>query len=235
MLFSVLLSKKISQKKRKKYNTQWLIDGYFKVSKAWTQLLVISVLLTDEHLLMPICFILCDSKNEKCYSDILEHFIKCYYEIDISWIDSVVVDFETTLINSIKKILKPKKIIGCFFHLSQALWKKALSLGLKSNYVKLVTIIMITSLQCLCFMNKSELFQNFNMIKERFIGISSDYEEFLKYFENFWLNEEKISLWNYTDLTNVKDFTNNKQFFRIFSSKCQMEEWKRNSQNISFL
>lgn len=39
------------------------------------------------------------------------------------------IDFEVAAINAIKEIFPTAKVTGCFFHYSQAVWKKAKNLG----------------------------------------------------------------------------------------------------------
>lgn len=52
--------------------------------------------------------------------------------------DYIVCDFSKSILKSLDKLFT-SRIIGCFFHFSQALWRKANSIGLKSNlYCKII-------------------------------------------------------------------------------------------------
>jgi len=47
---------------------------------------------------------------------------------------SILIDFEKAVMNSIKTESPQTKIQGCFFHLSQALWRDIQEYGLQTQY-----------------------------------------------------------------------------------------------------
>ena len=102
------------------------------------------------------------------------------------------------------------KIITCFFHLSQAWWKKANSLGLRKKIYIKDTRVLIFNLQRLAFLNYDNGIKLYKKIKSRkeYKDIEN-YLDFFDYFEKNWfpVNDKKnkiiqsstyeFNLWNY--------------------------------------
>jgi len=106
---------------------QWLIDGFWKAPTNWQQLLILSIVLPKEKMLFPFCCVLADSKSEELYNEIFIYIMNLLKrQISAKHFENLIVniDFEPGLIQSVKNVLKPKRIIGCFFHFSQCLWEK---------------------------------------------------------------------------------------------------------------
>ena len=80
----------------------------------------------------------------------------------------VSLDFEAALINSVQTVHKPESVIGCFFHYSQAFWRKANDMKLRKHEIKLLTIVLITSMRFLCFVSKNDVVGLWDQIKEAF-------------------------------------------------------------------
>lgn len=89
-----------------------------------------------------------DSRDESSYSNVL-HWIKvqCGFQLNPS---AITCDFEKGLINAIVNHFNQSKIIGCLFHLKQALRRKLLSLrinrqqvheAMQNGHLDLLTII----------------------------------------------------------------------------------------------
>ena len=102
------------------------------------------------------------------------------------------------------------KIITCFFHLTQAWWKKANSLGLRKKIYIKDTRVLIFNLQRLAFLNYDNVIKLYKKIKSRkeYKDIEN-YLDFFDYFEKNWFpvidKKNKIiqsstyefNLWNY--------------------------------------
>ena len=115
----------------------WLADGTFKTApNLFYQLYVIHALkggpniLEDGHLL-PSLFILLSNKSENIYGRMWEQIkILCPNACP----SHLIVDFELAAINSFSLNFPGTQIKGCFFHLTQNLWRKIQELGLKARY-----------------------------------------------------------------------------------------------------
>jgi len=153
------------------------------------------------EIVIPFAYVLVDSKLEGVYEEIFETLLK---DINIDGAKFqlpkiVSLDFEQGLINAVRSILKPMQLIGCFFHYSQALWRKANEMKLRKLPVKLLTIELITSMQFLCFVNKNEIHNLWLELKETYKGFP-EFNEFMDYYEVNWLTMDRIEMWNYHDL-----------------------------------
>lgn len=165
--------------------SQWLIDGFWKTPNNWEQLLILSIVLSKETILFPFCYILCDSKSEAFYNEVLQNVMSLLkQQISPKFLENLIVncDFEQGLINSVQNIIKPKRIIGCFFHFSQCLWRRANELSLRKQDKKLMTMQLIMSCPFLCFVPKDKIWPLWSQIKENFSKFSF-FDEFFSYFE----------------------------------------------------
>ena len=114
---------------------QWLILKYQEGGLNTSQLLILSILLPFEKLLFPFAYVLFDTKSEAAYNEVFTTFtLLPILQIEGSPVEKpkfISTDFEMGLLNSIKEVFGPKYLIGCFFHYSQALWKKANEMKLR--------------------------------------------------------------------------------------------------------
>lgn len=180
---------------------QWVVDGFWKVPSCWQQLIIFSIILSKESMLFPFCYVLADSKTEALYTEVIENVMMLLRKsIKHEQLTNLIVnvDFEIGLINAVQEIIKPSKLIGCFFHYTQCLWRKANEMGLRKKEKKLMTMQLILSCQFLCFVSFDRIFTIWNQIKENFSPLKF-FGEFISYFEKNWLSE-KIRFWNYSDI-----------------------------------
>ena len=105
----------------------WLADGTFKTAPLlFTQLYVIHALrggpdlMKDGHLL-PSLFILLPNKSEATYT-------RMWHNVQM------LLDFEKAAINSFEHTWPNCMVKGCFFHLSQNIWRKVQAVGMQGLY-----------------------------------------------------------------------------------------------------
>lgn len=90
--------------------------------------------------------------------------------------ECIVIDFSKALLKLLDRKF-PSKVIGCFFHFCQALWKKSNSLGLRNAINAKKTKELIFELKKLCFIKFSDIDEEFNAIYESF-NTSLSFKEF---------------------------------------------------------
>ena len=74
----------------------------------------------------------------------------------------IIVDFEQAAIKSFKTAFPSAKIKGCFFHLTNAIYKKVVELGLKVAYSENEDFrIFVTLLMCLPLLPIDEIDESF--------------------------------------------------------------------------
>jgi len=132
----------------------------------------------------------------------------------------IMTDFSKSLMNSVKNQLilhdEEAKIVPCFFHFCQCLWRKASSLGLRKKDLVKRTKLVILNLKALCFRKTEKVEYYFQKIQTVFTLGESAYKPLFRYFEKNWIKGKICSpnVWNYSKYITVK---NNKY---SLSSKC---------------
>ena len=132
----------------------WYVDATFKIVKdPVKQLLAIHVLITcgDQKVSVPVCFVLMYRRRMIDYKAVLKTiYQKCIdYMVNTTGLPNatprvmkIMADFEIALWNAFRQLSKesifPTNLImkGCYFHFAQAVFRKVMSYGLKSNYYK---------------------------------------------------------------------------------------------------
>jgi len=119
-----------SQLLRAQKALHFFIDGTFDIKPyGFTQLICIITndILTDFP--KPLFYILSNNKEQITYEQIYEdlhYLLKTKEELDIT-LSQITVDYEKGQINALRKAFPKIRLIGCLFHLKQALWRWARS------------------------------------------------------------------------------------------------------------
>ena len=115
----------------------WLADGTFKTAPdLFSQVYVIHGLrggpdpIQHGHLL-PSLFVLLPNKSQATY-------MRMWQQVKVICPNSqptqMILDFEKAVINSFEQVWPDTFIKGCFFHLTQNVWRRVQSEGLQSEY-----------------------------------------------------------------------------------------------------
>ncbi|KAL3113218.1 hypothetical protein niasHT_018372 [Heterodera trifolii] len=125
--------------------------------------------------------------------------------------DNIIIDFEKSVENIFRNLIPTANIHGCFFHFSQAIWRKAQHLGLERRYVAdedyRTFIKMFTALS---FCPTADVAQHFNSLSLYFInsaGNDQAHLEFIDYFESTWIGRPtrrpmfQHEMWNNREIT----------------------------------
>ena len=113
----------------------WYMDGNFSVApQGFAQLYVIRVPLGESA--MTAAYVFLQRKNQAAYEEMLEALLdQCEAESYYADPDKIVIDFELSMIQAIRlKISEDIHIQCCFYHLTQATWRKVQELGLATEY-----------------------------------------------------------------------------------------------------
>lgn len=103
---------------------------------------------------------------------------------------------------AIKELYKNSTLLLCFFHFSQALWRRAGLLGMRESTLIIKTKEIILNLKILCFLKVEDVKNYFDTIKQTFYKVSDSeiiVDKFIEYFEETWISGKhyKINDWNY--------------------------------------
>ncbi|XP_061192163.1 uncharacterized protein LOC133200365 [Saccostrea echinata] len=132
---------------------------------------------------LPLVFILMSGKRKRDYGEVLSVLLE--HLPRQPEVNSVVVDFEAGLWQAIRETLPDLNIHGCVFHWTQAVWRKAASIGLSSAYRHDDGTHDLISLG-LPFLPSAHIGQAFNKLRER--ASTPLLEELMVYLEETWID-----------------------------------------------
>ena len=122
----------------------WFLDGTFKVSpNIFFQLFSILGTMTQntnrtkkQTVGVPLIHALLENKQMCSYKKVLEVAISAAQSIDIDTVipDTIMTDFEMSIIQAVNEVLGHEKVQACFFHLCQNVHKHVVREGLKAVY-----------------------------------------------------------------------------------------------------
>ncbi|KAL4499091.1 hypothetical protein ABPG72_016993 [Tetrahymena utriculariae] len=202
---------------------QYFIDGFRKCPNGWHQLLTIVIKDEQSKLFIPVYHILITGQSEELYRQAMKDcksIVKQQTNQDLQ-VRTIICDFEKALVNAIKASFPDSDIFGCFFHLSQCLWRKCQKIGLRQRQYMKKTFLLITRLLLLSF-------QPLIKMKECFLAIQNMYKDedqlliqLLEYYDNYWLKEQncKLEMINYErKLCDLKFFQRSNNCIEAFHS-----------------
>ena len=116
--------------------THWFIDStFYTVPTEFYQLMNILIFNPNTNLYIPVAYALTSHKSFKLYLNLFLDIAKLLGNTDQDI--KVTIDFEKGLRQALKVVFPKIQIIGCQFHFSQCLRRKAQKLGLlKENSLK---------------------------------------------------------------------------------------------------
>ncbi|XP_043214658.1 uncharacterized protein LOC122378015 [Amphibalanus amphitrite] len=116
----------------------WAADGTFKVSPTLFQQLY-TVHATTLGVTVPCVYGLLEDKTELTYRQTFNQIraaILLRHPDAEGIYGTVITDLERAAMNSFQEVFPEKQCSTCFFHLSQAVWRKLQSLGLQRHYAE---------------------------------------------------------------------------------------------------
>ncbi|KAK1928669.1 hypothetical protein P3T76_015772 [Phytophthora citrophthora] len=186
------------------------VDGTFRcVPRGFHQCLILMVDDPARNMFTPVYFVLCTSRTETTYSDIL-HLISRDTEKKMTPAE-IVCDFEFGLISAVQQAFPNAEVVGCFFHFKQALHRR-----MKFEHITEKEILIAMTPGCLDILT---------VIDPQFIdpkGIAwvkleikgrcatkgcaystRQWRNFWRYFHRIWLRKYSVSEWNVFGIANT--------------------------------
>ena len=158
---------------------------------------------------------LLNSKSETTYDRMFSKLLEIEPALNPT---SIMVDFEKASINSLESHFTASTS-GCFFHLSQNIYRKIQTEGLAQEYIQDMEYgIKLKMLASLAFVPETDVIDSFNILMAEFPQSASN---IAKYFENYYIGKNipdntrriptfPIRLWNmHTRILNNMPHTNN--------------------------
>ena len=172
----------------------WLADGTFKSApNIFYQLYVVHALkggpepFENGHLL-PSLFVLLPCKSQ----DIYETMWRKIEELcPIACPSHMIIDYEKAAINAFMEYFPDTTIKGCFFHLSQNIWRKVQEFSLQSRYQQdSVFALKIRMLPALAFATPTDIPEIFTKL---FLELPPEAYELASYFESTYIGRHIAS------------------------------------------
>lgn len=181
--------------------SEWMTDATFKICPTlFFQVLVVHAIFHGH--VFPCMYVIMPDKDQQTYEQI---FAVVKDLIDGVAPTTVIADFELGLQNALTSTWPNAEIRGCFFHLSQSIWRKAQSLGLSHAYINNErTRNEVKILAALAFLPPDEVGRVFD---DLFESASDEVEELYQYYQMNYVGRKpnrgprrqprfKIDMWN---------------------------------------
>ncbi|KAJ6250565.1 hypothetical protein M0813_15373 [Anaeramoeba flamelloides] len=176
------------------------IDGTFSLApKTMAQFFIIQGYFPGFDQYIPLIWVLLDSKTQIIY-EILFQTIKSLSKNTFNPI-LISCDFEQAIINAVEKIFTNSIIVGCFFHMKQALLKKAKNLRIKNMEKRDELIFKLGKLSTT---KPENILKRFDQIVKK----NPQNRSLFIYFYNTFINRIHPRYWCHSFLMN-EDVTNN--------------------------
>ena len=200
--FKIVIWASDFQINRLRLTNHWYIDGTFTITPCnYSQLITFAIRDPNTGYIKPALWALLDSKDEECYY----HLFKVVKDIadasgTLKWnLASVTLDFEQALINAFSRIFVETRVIGCLFHLKQALYREAQALGITKEALKEETKKVVSLLGSLSWRGSdSAIDAQLQNLEKAYHG--KEQRDLIIYYKNNWLPKLKSGLIDYSDV-----------------------------------
>ena len=118
----------------------WYMDGTFKVvHKPFVQLFSVHAFVQDENShsskQVPLVFCLMSKRRFKDYKSIFKELLNLLDTNSLPCrVETIVCDFEKATWQAVRDLFPNVRLLGCFFHWSQAVLRKLKAIGLQTDY-----------------------------------------------------------------------------------------------------
>ena len=166
--------------------THWMCDGTFKmVPQLFYQLYTIHAIKSEY--LFACVYILLTNKTKETYKKAFSILKQKRPDLQPS---TITTDFEKPVMDAFKNVFGNIELQGCFFHLSQAIWRKIQSIGLTNSYVNDANSQLYCKLlAALAFLPPDEITQAFEELLDTLedLQMEQEMEELYCYFEDTYI------------------------------------------------
>ncbi|KAG8180604.1 hypothetical protein JTE90_018222 [Oedothorax gibbosus] len=162
----------------------WFADGTFKTSpNLFTQLYTIHAIVKNEN--VPVLFALLPSKSEAIYKKLFNAIKSLNPQLNPQ---TILLDFERAAMNAFLASFPTASVRGCFFHFSQAIWRKIQAIGLQAKYANDGDFALeIRQLAAMAFLPPQDVISSFEMLMDTDFFQEINLVPLVDYFEDTWI------------------------------------------------
>ena len=181
----------------------WFLDGTFKTAPTlFEQLYTIHGLTHGSTI--PCVYALLPNKQQATYQSVFHQLLQINENLQPQ---SIMVDFEKAAINSLQETFPNTDLSGCFYHLSQNVYRKVQSIGLQQRYQEEEELaVMVRMIPALAFVPADDVVNAFEELSR---VLPPEVEPLADYFEDNYIGRPQrrgrreppypIALWNMHD------------------------------------
>jgi len=165
----------------------WMMDGTFKVSPAlFFQLYTIHVVVPNSKYVFPCAYCLLPNKTHATYKRVFQ-ILKTACQNLVPRI--CIIDFEAAAKRALLEEFPQISVEGCFFHLTQSVWRKVQSVGLTEEYKNSADVRhFVKSLCSLAFLRVEIVPEAFEKLRDSIENIGVDeLVQVYDYFEDTYI------------------------------------------------
>ncbi|XP_065318870.1 uncharacterized protein LOC135926865 [Gordionus sp. m RMFG-2023] len=168
------------------------MDGtFYVVPRLYCQLYSIHIMY--QEVMIPIIYALLPDKNRGTYIELFQIILQFCSMKNIRFNPRFgQTDYEAAAISALRFVFPNMSIKGCFFHYSQALWRKCQALGLVSGYLHNTTIHQVVRRMTTLPFCKEE---HISEVRASCHALSAEYpllKNFMEYMDFTWLGVNAI-------------------------------------------
>lgn len=183
-----------------KQSKNWFGDGTFKVvPELFFQLYTIHAL--TEDIVIPCVYALLPDKKESTYNKLLSEVRRLNSDFEP---ETFLIDFENAAKSAIQKVFPDIVVKGCFYHLSQNIYRNIQRLGLQKKYMDDENFALkVRMLPALAFLPEEQVVAAFEKLSEI---MPPEAEPIVDYFEDSYIGRMRrggrkhprfpIHMWN---------------------------------------
>jgi len=135
------------------------------------------------------------TRSEYLYRSLLHELVMM---LESNWSPHVVVvvDYERALICAVRKEFGESRILGCFFHFKQAIFKKMQKFSIPHHEI----LVACEEIALLTLISHSDIEKWIEYIQSNPQLESDKWSLFWHYFKSTWIRRFDLSLWNISDI-----------------------------------
>ena len=168
------------------------MDGTFNSAPyPFDQLYILHSEINGQSFPLLYCFI--QGKTQEVYTELFIKIKSCLRIYNVSFEPNIVqIDFEYAAYNAVCSVFTGAEIKGCFFHFGQALFRKLVSLGLKSRYNNDVNFRhCFECISSLALIPLHDIMNAWIYIQSLLLNPSVETILLFEYVENNWLSNDR--------------------------------------------
>ncbi len=162
-------------------NAEWFMDGTFDcVPLIYGQLVTIHALV--DGVCIPCIYAFLPDKTQATYTRLCQQLLNINGNLRPH---TVLIDFEIAVKNALEAVFPGVIVKGCFFHLSQNIWRKVQANGLQGRYqTEPAFVEEVGKIAALAFVPEADVQRYFTDLSN---NIDPDLDVVMDYFEEYYL------------------------------------------------